>query len=62
MSNQSNENKRVLDQLMPEIEKAYRSIPQYGDIGFKVFFHEGEPVRIEVTGGLSKKLMPKGER
>jgi hypothetical protein len=62
MNNVTNSGRRILEQLQPEIEKAFMSIPQYGDIRFTVFFNEGEAVRIEVSGAISKRLMPKDNR
>jgi hypothetical protein len=46
----------LLEQLRPELEKAFRDIPAFGEIGFRVFFAEGEPVRIEYSAALSRKL------
>ena len=52
----------MVERLRPELEKAFRDIPPYGEIGFRVFFTEGEPVRIEYSAGLSRKLSPRVER
>jgi len=52
----------LLDSLRPELEKAFRDIPQFGEVGFRVFFQEGEPVRVEYSAGLSKRLPPKSQR
>lgn len=52
----------VLDSLRPELEKAFRDIPPFGEIGFRVFFAEGEPVRVEYSAALSRRLSPKTDR
>jgi len=49
----------LLDKLRPDILKAFASIPAYGSIGFLVHFVENEPVRIEWTGSIQRKLAPK---
>jgi hypothetical protein len=52
----------VFESLRPELLKAFRDIPAFGEIGFRVFFQEGEPVRIEYSAALSRRLAPKAER
>jgi len=46
----------LLEQLRPELEKAFRDVPAFGEVGFRVFFAECEPVRIEYSAALSRKL------
>lgn len=52
----------ILDSLRPELEKAFRDIPQFGEIGFRVIFTDGMPTRIEYSAALSRKLVPKAAR
>lgn len=52
----------VFESLRPELLKAFRDIPAFGEIGFRVFFQEGEPVRVEYSAALSRRLAPKAER
>lgn len=52
----------VLESLRPELEKAFRDIPQFGEIGLRVFFNEGEPVRVEYSAALSRRLPPRADR
>jgi len=52
----------MFERLRPEIEKAFRDIPPFGEIGFKVSFNESEPVRIEYHAALSRQLRPKQAR
>jgi hypothetical protein len=52
----------MLEKLHDELEKAFRDIPPFGEIGFRVFFRDGEPVRIEYSAALSKQLKPRAER
>lgn len=52
----------ILEQLRPELEKAFRDIPAFGEVGFRVFFSEGEPVRVEYSAALSRKLLPRADR
>lgn len=52
----------ILEQLQPELEKAFRDIPAFGEIGFRVIFTDGEPVRIEYSAALSRKLTPRIQR
>ncbi len=57
-----NQGAAYIDRLRPELEKAFRDIPPYGEIGFKVFFTDSEPVRVEYSAGLSRKLASRAER
>ncbi len=49
----------VLESIMPEIEKAFQHIPQFGEIGFRVAFHDSRPVRIEYNPVISLMLEPR---
>lgn len=51
----------LLEYLRPELEKAFRDIPTFGEVGFRVFFADGEPVRIEYSAALSRKLRGRNE-
>jgi hypothetical protein len=62
MAAATNKGAAVLDALRPELEKAFRDIPPFGEIGFRVFFAEGEPVRVEYSAALSRRMAPKAER
>jgi len=50
----------ILKDLLPEIERVFKFIPAFGEVGFKVVFHESQPVRIETTTSLSRKVKEKG--
>jgi hypothetical protein len=52
----------MIDRLRPELEKAFRDLPCFGEVGFRVFFTDEEPARIEYSAGLSKRLVPREER
>jgi hypothetical protein len=52
----------ILDSLKPELLRAFRDIPPYGEIGFRVFFTESQPTRIEYSAALSRRLLPKEAR
>ena len=52
----------ILATLRPELVKAFRDIPPFGEIGFRVYFNEGEPVRIEYSASLSRRLPPRPGR
>jgi len=62
MTAATNQGAAIINRLRPELEKAFRDIPPYGEIGFKVFFTDSEPVRIEFSAGLSRKLAPRADR
>jgi len=46
----------ILADLRPELEKAFRDIPPYGDIGFVVSFVDGYPARIEYKASLTRQV------
>ena len=52
----------ILEFLRPELEKAFKYIPPFGEIGFRVIFHENEPVRIEYQCAISHRLQQKADR
>lgn len=52
----------MFERLRPEIERAFRDVPAFGEIGFRVFFTDGEPVRLEYSEGVSLKLAPRADR
>jgi hypothetical protein len=52
----------LLERLKPDILKAFSTIPQYGSLGFTAHFIEGEPVRVEWSGTIQRKLAPRVER
>jgi hypothetical protein len=62
MAGATNPGAAIFESLRPELEKAFRDIPPFGELGFKVYFSEGVPVRIEYSAGLSRRLAPKSER
>jgi hypothetical protein len=62
MAAATNKGAALLDSLRPELEKAFRDIPAFGEVGFRVFFAEGEPVRVEYSAALSRKMLPKASR
>lgn len=47
----------LIEYLKPELLNAFSNIPDYGSLGFIVHMHQGEPVRVEWSGSLSKKLI-----
>ena len=52
----------ILEDLMPELRKLYRDIPQFGELTFKVCFYEGVVVRIEQGATISRKIASKAAR
>ena len=44
----------LLEHLRPEIERALSSAPTFGYLGFRVHFNDGQPVRIEYEGAVSR--------
>ena len=52
----------LLKKVEPELLKAFSSIPEYGSIGFTIYLNEKEPVRIEWSGSVSRRLLLKKER
>lgn len=48
--------------LIPELERAFKFVPAFGEVGFKVVFHEGQPVRIETMTSVSRQVKEKGKR
>ncbi len=52
----------LLEKIKPELLIAFSSIPEYGSLGFTVHFNEKEVVRIEWSGSVSNRLLPKAER
>lgn len=52
----------LLEKLRPDILKAFASIPAFGSLGFDVHFVEGEPVRVEWSGSIQRKLAPRADR
>jgi hypothetical protein len=52
----------LFESLRPELLKAFRDIPAFGSIGFRVHFAEGEVSRIEYEASLSRRLSPKVSR
>lgn len=52
----------LLESLMPEIERAFKNVPAFGDISIRVILHEGMPVRIETSSSVSKLISPKTEQ
>lgn len=52
----------IIERLRPELEKAFRDVPAFGEIGFRVFFADSEPVRVEYSAALSRKLIGRGAR
>jgi len=50
--------KSMVEQLRPELEKAFEDVPLYGEIGFRVFFKDGETIRIEYSTSLSQQIKP----
>jgi hypothetical protein len=62
MAAATREGAAMLDRLLPDIEKAFTSIPAFGSIGFTVHFHDSEPTRIEWSGAISRQVRPKAGR
>jgi excisionase family DNA binding protein len=50
----------ILKDLIPELERAFKFVPDFGDVGFRVVFHENQPVRIETTTSVSRNVKEKG--
>jgi hypothetical protein len=58
----TNNGAAMIEKLRPKLENAFKDIPPFGEVGFKVYFNESEPVRIEYSAVLSCKLAPKCAR
>ena len=56
------EAENLLEQIKPELLKAFSTIPEYGSLGFTVHLNEKEPVRIEWSSIVSRRLLPVEER
>lgn len=52
----------LLEQLRPDILKAFSTIPAFGSIGFIAHFVAGEPVRVEWSGSIQRKLASHADR
>jgi hypothetical protein len=52
----------LLRKNQEEILNALSNAPEYGSIGFRLHFVEGEVVRIETERTVHKKLAPLGRR
>lgn len=52
----------ILADLREELEKAFRDIPAYGDIGFIVSFVDGYPARIEYKASLTRRVPRREDR
>ena len=52
----------LLESLRPELLKAFRDLPAFGSIGFRVHFAEGEVIRIEYEASLSRRIVARVER
>ncbi len=50
----------ILKDLIPELDRAFKVVPAFGEVGFKVVFHESQPVRVEITSSLSLLVDMKG--
>lgn len=48
--------KTFFDSLRPELEKAFKNIPDYGEVGFRLFIHDSQVVRIEYVSSKSIKM------
>jgi len=53
---------RLLKIVEADLLKAFSTIPDFGNVGFTVYFNEGEPVRCEWSGSTSSLLGPRAER
>lgn len=62
MAAATNTGAAILESLRPELEKAFRDIPQFGSVGFTVHFVDGYASRIEYSASLSRKVPARLER
>ncbi|MBN1520634.1 MAG: helix-turn-helix domain-containing protein [Spirochaetales bacterium] len=49
----------IPEDLIPELERAFKFVPAFREVGFKVVFHEGQPVRIETMTSVSRQVKSK---
>lgn len=46
----------ILKDLIPELDMAFKNAPAYGEVGFRVVFHDSQVVRMETTTSASRKV------
>lgn len=51
----------ILKELLPELERAFNFVPTYGEVGFRVVFHDSQVVRVETITSVSKKISKNGK-
>ena len=51
----------ILKDLIPELDRAFKNAPAYGDVGFRVVFHESQVVRVETTSSVSRLVNKNGK-
>jgi len=51
----------ILRDLVPELDRAFKNAPAYGEVGFKVVFHDSQVVRVETTTSASRKVKELGK-
>ena len=47
-----------MDSIRPELERAFKTLPSFGEVGFRVVLHEGKLVRIEYSSSIMVKTDP----
>jgi len=53
--------KSILKDLIPELELAFKFVPDFGDVGFRVVFHNSQVARVETTTSVSKLVSKNGK-
>lgn len=51
-----NNSKSLLHKIEPELVQAFSEVPEYGTLGITVYLHQKEPVRVEWSGSITRKL------
>lgn len=46
----------ILKELIPELNRTFNYVPEYGEVGFRVVFHDSQVVRVETTNSVSRKV------
>jgi len=50
----------ILKDLIPELDRAFRNAPAYGELGFRVVLHDSQVVRVETSTSVSKLVNKNG--
>lgn len=51
----------ILKDLIPELERAFKFVPDFGNVGFRVVFHNSQVAHIETSTSVSKQMKVNGK-